>query len=76
MIQRGGENILEPGGVRELRIPLPLPLGGDAVDIQSCSGWASRIRFSDKSHVTLLILTEILQFTHISTSVRANSEDR
>lgn len=67
---------MEPGGVRELRIPLPLLLGGDAVDIPSCSGWASRIRFSDKSHVTLLILTEILQFMHVSTSVRANSEDR
>lgn len=60
---------LVPGGVREQRISLPFPSGGDAAGYsQHYSGWRHSIRFSDKSYVTLLIFSGMLQFMHISTS--------
>lgn len=53
------------GGVREQRIPLQ----GDAAGYsQPYSGWRGSIRFSDKSYVTLLIFSDMLQFMHISNS--------
>lgn len=63
------KRFLVPGSVREQRIPFPLPSGGDAAGYsQPCSGWRGSIRFSDKSYVTLLIFSGMLQFMHISTS--------